>query len=163
MNAPPKAAVVEALIRHLEQELAGVEAMAKLATDEATSAETKSEGKYDTRSTEASYLARGQAERVASLANALSQAKALAATDAPAGSRAGVGRLITLEDEDERELAVFLVPSGGGTTLIVEQCTIRVVTPASPMGRALMGAEEDDEVEVQAGGRLQRWVLQTIR
>ena len=62
-----KVAAIEAFRASLSTELDAVERVAAMARDEASSAETKQEGKYDTRATEASYLARGQAERIVAL------------------------------------------------------------------------------------------------
>lgn len=152
MPHPTRPAVLTALITTLEAELSSIEAMARLASDEATSDETRSEGKYDTRSTEASYLARGQAERVAALRQALAEARSLPTDPAPPGSPAGVGRMVHLERDDGTERWVMLVPSGGGTSVRVAGTAVQVITPASPLGRALVGANEDDEVEVAAAG-----------
>ena len=66
-STPDKARIVAALLEQVQAELDGMEAVAEAARDEATSSETKAEGKYDTRATEASYLARGQAWRIVSL------------------------------------------------------------------------------------------------
>ena len=66
-STPDKDRIVAALLEQVQAELDGMEAVAEAARDEATSSETKAEGKYDTRATEASYLARGQAWRIVSL------------------------------------------------------------------------------------------------
>ena len=58
---------IDALLKTVSAELAALESIASEARDEATSSETKAEGKYDTRATEASYLARGQAWRIVEL------------------------------------------------------------------------------------------------
>ncbi len=55
-----KNTVVEAFRTVLTEELSAVERVAAMARDEVSSEETKQEGKYDTRATEASYLARGR-------------------------------------------------------------------------------------------------------
>ena len=46
----------------------------------------------------------------------------------------------------------FLVPVAGGTKLEVDGQPVLVVTPQSPVGRALIGRYEGDEVSVRAGG-----------
>ena len=58
---------IHAVMATLDEALDAVERTAAMARDEVASEETKPEGKYDTRATEASYLARGQAWRVAAL------------------------------------------------------------------------------------------------
>lgn len=54
---PAAVAVAHALHALLAADLRGVEAMARLASDEATSEDNRAENKFDTRSLEASYLA----------------------------------------------------------------------------------------------------------
>jgi hypothetical protein len=67
-----KADLYQTLIDQLQQELATVTAAAKSSFATATSDAHHAEGKYDTFSLETSYLARGQAKRVAELHDALS-------------------------------------------------------------------------------------------
>ena len=62
---PNKSAVIEALHVAAAHALETAEQAQAIAQSEATSPESKAEGKYDTRATEASYLARGQAEGLA--------------------------------------------------------------------------------------------------
>lgn len=148
---PDRTRILTAVIADLTEKLDAVETMARLAADEVTSDETRSEGKYDTRSIEASYLARGQAERVASLRSALSAVRALPRAAAPDGP-IGVGRVVELLAEDDTTRWVLLVPTDGGNAVTVDGVLVRVVSPESPFGRALLGASVDDEVEVFAGG-----------
>ena len=72
-----KSTVIEALRVDAERALETAEQAQSIARDEATSAESKAEGKYDTRATEASYLARGQAERVVALSEAVDTVTAM--------------------------------------------------------------------------------------
>ena len=59
-----KKKIVELLIEKLNSELVEVENAARSARDLATADDLKSEGKYDTRAIEASYLASAQNKRV---------------------------------------------------------------------------------------------------
>jgi hypothetical protein len=141
-----RAEVIAELLRDLDRELHTLERVNQMALDEATNAESKAENKYDTRSVEASYLAKGQGERIL----ALKQLRAFFAVDrgpAPADSPAGIGRVCGLEGESGTRW-VLLCPSGGGRTLSVAGKTVLVVTPGSPMGRALVGARVGDDVQV---------------
>jgi transcription elongation factor GreA len=64
--------------------------------------------------------------------------RAVVVDEGAAGSGAvGVGSKVELEDEAGERLAVEISSVGG-------------VSPESPLGRALMGAKEGDEVEVDA-------------
>jgi transcription elongation GreA/GreB family factor len=139
-----KSVVVEALYRALCGELQAVESVAAMARDEATNSETKAEGKYDTRATEASYLARGQAVRIAQLKRLQAWYARLDA-EGPPPDRVRLGALV--EIEGERSEYVFLAPSGGGGVEIEGQ-RIRVISLSSPMGKALVDLESGDALEV---------------
>lgn len=139
---------IAALIEAFAAQLDAAERGAAAAQDEATSAEAKPENKYDTRSVEASYLARGQAERVASLRQILGFVRALPSAMGEIDGPAGVGRLVGLHDAGDAPSWWFLAPGGGGTVVTVGREEIRVVTPDAPVGAALRGAHVDDEIEL---------------
>ena len=142
---PDKSQVIEAIRLVLMDELAAIERTAAAARDEATSGETKAEGKYDTRATEASYLARGQAWRIEELRKISAWFNALD-IDAPfEPATARVGALVALDGEQEE--VVFIAPVGG-TRVTVADTTVRVISPVSPMGDALADLEVGDAFEV---------------
>ena len=58
-SLPPRPVFLARLNAVLAHELEAVERISSVTREEVTSDETRSEGKYDTRATEASYLARG--------------------------------------------------------------------------------------------------------
>ena len=141
-----KRAVVEAVRATLADELAAVERVAAMARDEVSSAETKQEGKYDTRATEASYLARGQAWRVAELRR-LSAWFAVFDVDKHHVARVGVGSLVQLEGP--RTVWVFVSPVGG-PKVVVDGEEVRLISPRSPLGTAMADTEEGDCFEVKS-------------
>ena len=59
------------------------------------------------------------------------------------------GALVVVEDANRRP-RYLIAPSGGGSVLAGG---VQVVTPASPLGRALLGKQVDDVVELQLAGR----------
>ncbi len=80
---------------------------------------------------------------------------ALAALDALVpGPRieAAPGSLVSLEDEAAEALHVLVVPGAPGAHL-AEAPDVLAVTPASPLGAALLGAQVGDEVTHRRGGR----------
>lgn len=147
---PTARAVVDALIHVLAEDLKGVEAMARLASDEATSGENRAENKYDTRSLEASYLARGQAERVISLRRTLSWLQAF--EEPSAVGRVALGAIVTVS-VDERSRVLFLAPDEGGRQVQVDGVEVQVVTPKSSLARAILGLQPGDVEEAVLGGR----------
>lgn len=115
----------------------------------ATSEEAKSEHSKDTRALEQSYLARGQAQRVEELREGLSRVAALPLRGFAAGEPIAVGALVEIEEEGATSI-LLLVPHGGGIRLSGRE---QVVTPASPLGRALIGKTSGDTVEITVAGR----------
>ncbi len=59
--------------------------------------------------------------------------------------------LVSLETDHGRRRKVFLGPGAGGLKLIEGGTEYLVITPESPLGRALLGKVCDDEVKVGQG------------
>ena len=144
---PDKTAVISALLEAASHALETAEQAQAIAQSEATSSESKSEGKYDTRATEASYLARGQAERVASMRTLLAWFKRLPPD--LVSDTVSLGALVALEGE--RVDVLFVAPSGG-ERVTVDGVEVKTISLAAPLGAAMMGLEEGDEFEVRSPG-----------
>jgi transcription elongation GreA/GreB family factor len=142
-----KKALKAELLAVLQKTLATLEAAHADTREAATHEEAKPENDKDTRALEQSYLARGQAMRIEALK------AGVAATGAMSLARSTVvkaGALVEAEDEDGATLRYYLAPDGGGTKLAGG---VQVVTPSSPLGAALTGKREGDEVELLLGGK----------
>lgn len=144
---PTRAALKAELLGKLEETLRTLEAAHADTREAATHAEAKPENDKDTRALEQSYLARGQAMRIEDLRAGLA---ALGTMNLTPGDQGRVGALVEAEDDDGAAVAFFLAPEGGGTRLAGG---VQVVTPASPLGQALLGKRAGDEVELKLGGR----------
>jgi transcription elongation GreA/GreB family factor len=144
-----KKAVLAALKLRLQSELERAQKRAKDAADGVTHEENRAEGDKDMRATEASYVARGQAERAAEMEEALVRVSALELLDFKPGQRIAISALIELL-HDAKQLHYFLVPAAGGERLNVAGREIQTLTPQSPLGRALLGLSEGDEAELPA-------------
>ena len=132
---PTKADLKRELLAQLDAQLVAARASHAAATEGAISDEARPENDKDTRGLEQSYLARGYAQRVAELEAALT---AVAAMTVAASPRVAIGALVTI-DEDDRERALYIAAHGGGLVLAG---AVTVVTPTSPMGRALVVGQE---------------------
>lgn len=112
----------------------------------ATHEETRAEHAKDTRATEQSYLARGLATRVHEMrktATTLEKIE-LASFDTP--DPIGLTALVVLRETEESESQTWwLVPGPGGVELSQADVRIRTLTPAAPLGRALIGLHPGDE------------------
>lgn len=145
MKSIDKRALVAKVREELAREIAAMRVAQRDAQQAATHAEAKPENDKDTRALEASYLARGQAERVLALERA---DNALEFMVLRACDRGTLGALVEL-DHDGARAAYFVAPAGGAIRVIVDGVAVQVVTPEAPMGRALVGKEAGDAVEVR--------------
>lgn len=146
MPAVDKKDVFEALRLRLLASLEQLTAAQKSAQAGATHPDNKQEHAKDMRSTEASYLARGLAERVETLRDGI---RAFALLQPRPLDVAAPGALVELEDEDGDATIYLLAPAGGGETLELDGVRVLVLTPQSPLGAAIAGRGEGDSVEVE--------------
>jgi hypothetical protein len=156
-----KARVLSALRHLIEQDLSVAAEAQRRTQSGATHEESKAENDKDTRAIESSYLARGQAQRVVELTHDLNTASALELRAFGAGTPIAVTACVGLDD-GERTSFFFLAPIGGGTTLDVDGTPVRVLTPASPLGRALLGQTLDSDVEVRTPQGLRTYSVVSI-
>jgi transcription elongation GreA/GreB family factor len=80
----------------------------------------------------------------------------------PRNARIAPGALVEVEDEDTGEgRTFFLAPVGAGATLTGPggDGLLSVVTPASPIGKAVLGCRVDDAVDVTVKGDVRAWVI----
>jgi len=147
---PAKPSLREELLGRLRAELDQLERAHQSALEGATHEEAKPENSKDTRALEQSYLARGQAMRVADARRAVADVAVMSVDPAGGAPRVAVGALVTTSEDDEERL-VFVAPHGGGSVLAGGR--VHVVTPQSPLGRALLGRSEGDECELTLAGR----------
>jgi transcription elongation GreA/GreB family factor len=141
----------------LAADLETLERAHRATTEGATHEEAKPENDKDTRALEQSYLARGQATRIEELRASIAGVTALSLRDFD-GRPAALGALVTV-DEDGVESTLLLASGGGGARLA--SGTVQVVTPASPLGRALLGRQAGDDVELVLAGRTR--TMQVLR
>ncbi|MEZ4236155.1 MAG: transcription elongation factor GreAB [Myxococcota bacterium] len=147
-DTPDKARVVDALRQTVDAALAALAKMTEDTREEATGTESRAESQYDTRATEASYLAAGQGRRLLglrALAGWLSQLDPGAPHTA-----VGPGALVCLS-RGARPDWVLMAPEGGHT-VTVDGVAVRLVSVRSPTGEALELLEPGDEAEIDTPG-----------
>ena len=122
---------------------------AQQAYETATNKENKAENKYDTLGLEAAYLAEGQSRRVTQFSMEIEAYKSLPLVDFKSEKLAGVGAFIEVNDEQGNALYFFIGPVSGGLCFnYIENnmnYNVRVITPASPIGKAIIGLEAGEE------------------
>jgi transcription elongation GreA/GreB family factor len=158
---PDKKLVRDALIAALRDALAATIGAAESARQGAVHEESRAEGDKDMRSTEQSYLARGQAMRAEELAEQLQRLELLPMRTFGEDDVIAPGALVRVS-ADEEERIFFVVPQGGGTELSIEAVRVTVVTPSSPLGAALVGRRAGDDFELAVRGRRREWVIEEI-
>jgi hypothetical protein len=146
-----KSALLKAIITRLEAELSLSRAAARTAADGATDEQNKAENKYDTRGLELSYLAAGQGRKIAEAEATIEQLRALPLREFAPGEAIDLSALITLEAAEAHPL-YFLAPRGGGTEVRCAGREVLVITPQSPLGRALLGHRAGDRVSFGRDG-----------
>jgi hypothetical protein len=138
------------LLQKIRMELRGrLERLAKAALDAhaaATDPDSKAEGKYDTRSLEASYLAAGQARQVDELAAAVRIFEAFTLADFAADDPIAMGALVEVDIRGETSV-LLLAPEAGGMVVHMDGQEITLLTPASMLYQHLLGSRAGDFLE----------------
>ncbi|CAM3916276.1 GreA/GreB family elongation factor [Corallococcus sp. ZKHCc1 1396] len=138
------------------------------AREAARSLATESEKKEDGRAAiEYGSLATGQAQRARRLQEELQALTAFGQKALPRFPRqgpVGLGALVDVSTEDEdgfAERTFFVLPAGAGTELTGPggDGFLSVITPNSPVGRALLGRRAGDTVEVTLAGEVREWTV----
>ena len=129
---------------------------------------TESEKKEDGRAViEYGSLATGQAQRARRVQEEIKALSDFQQEGFPHFSRkspVALGALIDVSTEDEEgfsERTFFLLPVGAGTELTGPggDGFLSVITPASPVGRALLGRRAGDTIEVTLAGEVREWTV----
>ncbi len=140
MQAAPsmKSRLLEKIRAELRANLARLANAASEAHAAATDPGSKAEGKYDTRSLEASYLATGQAKQVEELADSVRKFESLVLPDFKTDEPIDAGALVEVKLNGETS-RFLLVPAAGGMEIDDNGHEITLLTPASPLYRKLSG------------------------
>jgi transcription elongation GreA/GreB family factor len=156
-----KQKLMSALVALLEQDLAKLAEAQRNTQSGATHEESKPENDKDTRALESSYLARGQAKRVAELQGELERLKTMECLRFGDDSPIALSAVVELESS-EGSVIYWLVPAGAGSKLEVDGQSVRVVTPQSPLGRSLLRKQHGDGFEVQTPQGLREYEITRV-
>lgn len=158
--------LVAQLVRQLEASARAALAARDVAAAEARDGATPDEKREDARAAhQAGTLGRAQQKRAQ---DALAQVDALAAwkpEPAKPGRPIAVGAIVEIEDpETGQGRTIFLAPVGAGVTLTGPggDGVLSVVTPASPVGKAVLGKKLGDTVAIAAGADDRDWQISYI-
>lgn len=158
-----KSRLQQQVLERLAADLLQVEQALSAAHEAATHEENIAENKYDTLGLEASYLATGQARRAEAIRQAMVHWRLFCPQPYSASKGIQLGALVCLLGADEKQQLVFLGPEGGNMKLVIGADTIQVISSQAPLGKALLGKAEGDEVMLEvAQARQQLEVLWVI-
>lgn len=160
MKQIDKKEIVSQLRTRVEDELAKVKEAYASSHNLATSSELKSEGKYDTRSIEAGYIAGAQKKRVDELELELGLLDEINTEHTP--ESISVGSLVTIEF-NKMERLYFISSTGGGSMLNFSGETVLVISAFSPIGSEAIGLESGDEFEVENANGTRLYKIKRIQ
>lgn len=144
-----KRAIIDAVIEKLEMEL-GRQSLANAQSNAATSFSAANAGKQrDTTGFESAFLAHGYAMHCMDISHRLDQLRTMPVEDFT-GQEIDIGALVDVEMDGDVD-TYLLLNCGGGTEVEVGGSTVAVITPESPLGKALMGNVEAGCVGLPSG------------
>lgn len=157
-----KKQILALLSQKLAEEIQSLEQIQLTTAKAATEEENRAENEYDTRSTEAAYLAAGQAQRLEGMKQAFKIVTDFPVKNFSEDSPVALGALLTLHSNNELQY-YFLLPVAGGYKIIFQNQTIQVVTPQSLLGRELLGKGREDEVEILVSTKKRIYTIASIK
>ena len=102
------------------------------------------------------YLATGQARRAEAIRQAMANWRQFRPIPYDASKGIQLGALVCLVDSDDKQQQLFLGPDGGSMKLVSGAQRVQVISSEAPLGRALLGKCEGDEVSIQVAPIRQR-------
>ncbi len=162
-----KSILLSEILKQLDAIKLSAEKAANQAHETATHSEAVARSKYETFGLEASYLAHGQAQRVAECSMDLKAFTGLKLCSFNDGTPIGLGALVVIMDEKDDEQSLFIGPGAGGVkfTMTVDspasskEVEIMIITPSSPLGSALIGRMLDDTVVINIGANRKEYEI----
>jgi transcription elongation GreA/GreB family factor len=156
-----KAFLVEQLAGHLRETARTAKLAMVAANTEAREGATPAERREDSRvAQENSGLARGHRARLERANSELALVEKFRPPRFGAKSAIAVGAIVEVEDGAEGR-TLFLAPAGAGIELTGPggDGFLSVVTPSSPIGRAVTGRRVGDSIEVVVNGEATEWTV----
>lgn len=146
-----KERLLQLAIEQVSQQLEQLRRHAELTRAGAIHEEARPENDKDTRALEQSYLARGQAERVAQTEASLQRLKFLQNRAFGENTPIASSALVQL-DQDGEQRWVYLIPVAGGMKLSLEQREVQLLSLEAPLAQELLGKVLGDEFELVLAG-----------
>jgi len=149
-----KQKIIDEILIHLEHELSLAVFAANEAHCAAVDDQSKAETQYDTLAIEAAYLAEGQSKRVTEYQQAIKAFQALSLIKYDHNKAINLTALVQLSKDVNCNSWFFIGPFAGGFRCTLADRQITVITPQSPMGQAVYGKYQDDDIEISLGNEI---------
>lgn len=157
-----KKKLISEIRTQLEKDLVLLKDAERITREAATHEESKPENEYDTRALEASYLAGAQSKRITDTEELLVHLKHIEPKSFSEKDPISSTALVEVEGHGRRGL-YFILAKGGGLSLVFEGRRIQVLTPASPLGEALLGLKVGDAAIVENGPQVLEYDILSIQ
>ncbi len=158
-----KKELVDQLVRQLEASARAALSSRDAAAAEARDGATPDEKREDARAAhQLASLGRAQQQRAKQALADVDRLVQFRPPPLPGTAPIGVGAIVEVEDADSGEgRTFFLAPVGAGITLTGPggDGHLSVVTPASPIGRAVLGRRNGDIVDITVDGDVREWAI----
>ena len=145
------------VLERLAEDLLQAEQAVRAARETATHEENIAENKYDTLGLDAAYLATGQVRRAEAISQALANWRQFRPLAYDLRKGIQLGALVCLIDSCNAQQHLFLGPDGGSMKLVSGTRFIQVISSEAPLGRAMLGKCEGDEVSIQVASIRQQF------
>jgi transcription elongation GreA/GreB family factor len=150
------------VLERLAEDLLQAESAMRAAHETATHEENIAENKYDTLGLEAAYLSTGQARRAEAIREAMAHWRQFRPRPYDASKGIQLGALVCLVDADDKQQQFFLGPNGGSMKLASGSEFVQVISSEAPLGRAMLGKCEGDQVSIQLAPTRQQFEVLRI-
>ena len=144
-----KLKLLQQIIENLNDDLVLSMAAAHSAHEAAINDETRPDNKYETLSLESSYIAQGYANRAQQLRKALDAYNNLTPQSFCSDQPLALTALVAIEYENGENRILFIGPDAGGMKINGDDgYEVVVVTPESPLCKALLGQQVGDVASI---------------
>jgi len=143
-----KRQIKEKLILNVKKELEVAQVAAQNTASYKNDESMRAEGKYDTRSIEAGYLAGAQMKRVEDLKLELQMLEEIPVHEFSQDDEASIGALVEIDHKNQIR-PYYLSSTAGGTLVDIDGHGILVISVFSPLGQEVLGLKVGDEFQVE--------------
>ncbi len=156
-----KSEIKKKLIESVNKDLSSIKESCESACAYKNTDDMKQEGKYDTRSIEAGYLAGAQLKRLEELKLKLKMLEDIELRSFKKNDEIAIGALVELEI-NQRTQKYFISPTAGGTLLNIDNQAVLVISVFSPIGDAILSLKNGDYFELETPKEIKNYSIRSV-